>query len=513
MTDETLYIIGIDSAPLWIIKRFHRGMRMRGFSEFIERGALTDMESTMPPMTGPSWPSIYTGVRPGRHGVPEFLRMEPNYTKSVVYYDAAVRRPFWDTLAMNGVRCLVMTPAMAVTPSSVDGVDMISGFPLPARFSSQRVKAVAKEYAFSGEPEIEADMKSGKVTLREASSIYLKSIRTRSEMRRELIETGKSGLAFTCFTETDRMQHFSMNMPDWQSYVLPLYKGISDFMEWLEHRAGEEGATVMLVSDHGAQPIREKFLMNGWLINKGYAKLRPELEASIASSGSRGTVRYAVREKLLKAVNRSGSRKVLYDKLPKSIKGMAKAAMAKTLAGASAEDYTRLHDFDYDMAGTRAFASVANCPVATIFINDGRFDSGLVVKPSDKRALKGELMKELLDIKDGDGRRVIVNVYDGDDYYEGTKLFIAPDIMAEAREGCLLDSFGYLKSGGLFIKPEMAKRGDHLRNGIFGLLSYGRELDYDRIADKKLYVYNVEPTVLKYFGMKPDNDRRYGPIF
>jgi predicted AlkP superfamily phosphohydrolase/phosphomutase len=509
MEQRKLYIIGMDAAPLWIIRDFYKEYRMDGFAELLSKGVLTEMESTMPPMTGPSWPSIYTGFRPGAHGVPEFFKMEPNYTKSVVYYDTSIKAPFWTKLSRRGFRSLIVTPAMLVKQESDPNVDMMTGFPLPARFSSNRLKEVAEKYSFAGEPEVERGLKSGELTLEEASHGYLKGTKARSEVSKELIEKNDYDLAFICFTEQDRMQHYALNKARWKDYILPMYKEVADFIEWVERRAKKEGATVMLVSDHGAQPIKRKFLMNGWLINKGYAQPKKLIEEGIKQVGSgKSSIKYDLRETLLK----SGLRKRVYDKLPSSGKKLVKTAIEKTLSGTSSGDYTRLHDFDYDMGKTRAFASIANCPMTTIFVNDDRFDDG-IVSADEKKALKKELMSNLLGIKDANGDKLIVNVYDADDYYEGTKLFIAPDIMAEIKPGYIIDAFGYLKSGGLFMDPEPPKSGDHLRNGIFGAISYGKGLDYAGIKKKKLYVYNVEPTVMRYFGLKPDNDRRYGPIF
>ena len=508
MAKRKLYLIGMDSAPLWIIQNYCRKYNMGGFIKFFEKGVLMDMESTMPPMTGPSWPSIYTGVRPGVHGVPEFLKMESNYTKSVVYYNPEIKPPFWDKLAMKGLKSLVVTPAMLVKPSEQPNVDMITGFPLPAKFSSAKVKAVADKYSFKGEPEVEIPLKKGEITLKEGSLDYLEGLKARSKVSKELIQKNDYDLIFICFTEQDRMQHYSLNKPEWKEYVLPMYKEVSDFIVWAQQRAEKEHATMMLISDHGAQPIRKKFLMNGWLINNGYSKLKQAIEEGVKQKDGKGSIKYTVRETLLK----SGLRKKVYDKLPSSGKRLVKSAIEKTLSGTSSGNYTRIHDFDYEMKKTRAFASIANCPITTIFINDERFENG-IVSQKEKKALKKKIMSNLLKIKDEDGRPLIVNVYDADEYYEGTKLFIAPDIMAEIKAGYLMDAFGYLKSGGLFMDPEPPKSGDHIRNGIFGAISYGQEIDYAYIKRKKLYVYNVQPTIMKFFGLKTDNDKRYGPIF
>ncbi|MCL4372033.1 alkaline phosphatase family protein [Candidatus Marsarchaeota archaeon] len=509
---KKLYLVGIDAAPLWILKENLSKYKLSGFGEFFRKGLLMDMESTLPPMTGPSWPSIYTGFRPGDHGVPEFLRMEPSYTKSVAYYDPTIKKPFWEALAENGHKCLVITPAMLVRPTANENIDMITGFPLPSKFSSKRIQKVAAAFKFSGEPDIEADMKSGKISLAEASKIFQESIVKRADVAKAMMNEKDYDFVFVCFTEQDRLQHFTLNLKDWRDYVMPLYERISEFLLWLEHRLESGNGTIMMVSDHGAQPIKKKFLMNGWLIKEGYARLKPELEAALQNTTALSTMKYSLREKVLKRVNRSGSRKLIYDKLPIKLKNLSKNTFSKLLEGVSQDDYVRIHDFDYDMRRTKAFASIANTIVCTIYINDSRFSHGIVSK-TEKKKLKRELMEKIAAIKDSDGSKLIVKVFDADDYYEGTKLFIAPDIMAEIKRGYLIDVFGYQKSGRLFMAPEMAKRGDHMRNGILGLLSTSEPIDYKDISKSKVYVYNVAPTILKYFDCAAETDARYKPIF
>ncbi len=505
---KKLYLIGIDSAPLWIIKDFYKRRKFEGFESLIKDGALMNLESTLPPMTGPSWPSIYTGFRPGEHGVCEFFKLEPSYTKTLVYYDPKIKMPFWERLAEHGLKSLLVTPPMLVRPSESPNIDTLSGFPLPARFSSPKIRKIAERYAFSGEPEIEGKMRSGEMSFTQCSAAYVDGIHLRSQLSKELIEKNDYDLSFVAFTEQDRMSHFSLSDPKWKDYILPLYEAISEFIVWVQRRAERENALVMVVSDHGSQPIRQKFLMNGWLINSGIAYLKKNLEEAMRSQSGISGLKYNIREKMIT----SGLRKKLYYKLPESVREAAKGAFEKGLTGTSAEDYTKLHDFDYDMGRTMAFASLTNCPVSLVFINDERFENGIVAKDEKKR-LKKEIMSALLKLKDRQGKKLIVKVYDGDDYYEGTRLFIAPDILAEAREGYILDPTGYRKSGGLFAKPEIAKSGDHLPNGIFGVIDYGRKLDYARMKRKRPSVYNIEPTIMGYFGFAAHNDARYKPIF
>lgn len=488
---KKLYLIGMDAVPLWILKEFSDQRGMSPFKRLLDKDLIRNMESTLPPMTGPAWPSIYTGLEPGEHGVPDFFVMKWDYTPDLVYYDSEKMPPFWHALSEHGLRSLIITPATDIILSRDRNVDMITGFPLKSRANSSELEGLMKKHDFNGEPDIEKDMKDGKMGDEEAAPIFAGSIRKRSKMAMEMLEKKSYDFVFVCFTETDRFQHFVLNKRDMGKYLLPLYREIAEFLGYVLNRADKENASVMLVSDHGAQPIKKKFLLNGWLIQNGFAYFNKAIsDAFEGKGGVRGPnpALYKMREVIIKSRLRG-----MYDKMPH---GMKKAVF-KTLGsvkGAYSEDYLKFHLFDMNMNKTKAFAAISNDPVATIWINDKRFENGFV-KESEKKELKDRIIRELKLQKAEDGGKLVVNVWDGDKYYKGTSKFIAPDIMIEVREGYTVDITHSSRST-FFMDPEGPKSGDHIRNGIFGFYSKNA-----KIADTRISVYNVAPTILDFYGI------------
>lgn len=499
---KKFYLIGIDAAPLWIIKALYKKYSMNGFANFIENGFLGDMESTLPPLTGTAWPSIYTGLTPSEHGSMDFFIIDKSYTKQLVYYNTKQSEPVWETLAKNKLNSLVITPPMVLQSANADSrVDLITGFPLPPRFSSKYLEDAAKKFKMKGESgKIEEDMKAEKISTSEAAKEYNNSINERSKLAKYLISKKDYQFVFVCFTEVDRLQHFSLNKKDWEEPLATLYKSISNFIEWIieESKNSEDEVMIGLVSDHGAQPIDNKFLLNAWLINNKYATLKKSVMDSIiqneAKSGDSKSLKYEMRENLMKSKIRT-----VYDKMPAAAKRTASKTVGKLLGGASGGVYTRLHDFDFDMSKTKAFSSISNNPVGMIFINDKRFSTP-TVSETEKQKIKKEIILELEKLKSEDGKKLIAEVFDGDKYYGKTKLFITPDIMLQLRERYTNDVFNYSRQT-IFQKPELAKSGDHIREAIFGLTTnYKLNLSY--LNKKHVDVYSVQPTILKYFGIK-----------
>lgn len=483
---KRLYLIGIDAAPLWLIEKFASEENMEGFKTLVKNKNLIDMESTLPPMTGAAWPTIYTGLEPGEHGVPDFFVMKKDYTPDLVYFDSERTPPFWRDLAENGHKCLIITPATDIKLPAYKNVDMITGFPLRAKTNDRLLETLMKKHKFYGEPDVEKDMKDGKMTEEEGTKHFLRSVKARSDIAKEAMESKEYDLIYVCFTETDRLQHFVLNRKNMEDYILPIYQEIGKYLNFVISKARLEDASVMIVSDHGAQPINEKFLINAWMVKQGYANLKDSVMRGIGEQ-PKSQAAYNIREKLLKTRLRDA-----YDKLPHAAKHVVHKSIGRLLSASSGAKYTRLHLFDYDMKKTRAFAAISNINVATLWINDSRFNEGFV-SSAEKAKLKNKIKRELLALRDEKGRKLIVNVWDGDKYYGRTKEFIQPDLLAEIMPGYTIDVFNFSKEA-LFMEPEPPKRGDHTRYGIFAM--YPEK----PVAKSGVFsILDVHKTILDYF--------------
>ena len=495
---KKLYLIGIDSAPLWLLEKLYKKHGMGGYEKFMRSGILKEMESTLPPVTAAAWPTIYTGLEPAGHGVMDFLYIDGNYSKQLIYYNSAKHPPFWDKLAKKGVRSLVITPAMGLTKSESKNVDMITGWPLEPRYSSKEMEAAARKFGFEGEPNIGIELEKG-MHVEEASKQYLKSILARSEMSKYLIKKNEYDLIFVCFTETDRIQHYTLSLDGWERSVAPLYKGISDFVDWVVDysREKEEDAVIMLVSDHGAQPITNKFLINSWLVQNGFAELKNAKKAEKRQKGIATSVRRHIRERVMKLK----VRRAIYNTMPASLKKVADRLVDDAPDDQSAaEGYRKIYETDFVMPDTQAFAAISFGTIGMIWLNDERFaEQG--IGSLEKRRVTREIIEGLKKIKSAEGDKLVINTYDGHEYYGKSADFIVPDILFELKENYIND-FTYFSDSEIFMEPEINRKGDHSRFGIFGMISNNKDVDARKLAKKKVVVGNIGPTILDYFGNK-----------
>ncbi|MEM0201112.1 MAG: alkaline phosphatase family protein [Candidatus Micrarchaeaceae archaeon] len=490
---KKFYLIGIDSTPLWIINKLVKKYSLSGFQKIINKGTLRELSSTFPPMTGAAWPTIYTGLNPSEHGVPDFFEMKSDYTPDLAFYNAEMNPPFWKDISDRFGKCLVITPAMNTTLPSFKNIDIITGFPLKAKTNSKKLEYLMLKENFTGEPEIEKDMKAGKMSEEEAVKHFVKSIKSRSKIAKTAIEENNYSFVYVCFTETDRLQHFVLNKKNMEEYIFPIYSEIDKFIQFCLDRSVKENSSVMIISDHGAQPITKKFLINSWMIKNNFAILKDSVLKNIINNSvnkNKVPVTYYIREKAMK----TGLRKI-YDKLPHSTKKIVQKSMGKIFSSSSSGVYTRLHLFDYNMSKTKAFAGISNINMATIFINNKRFENG-IIKDSDTQKIKDELKKKLLLLKTSDNKKIIKNIFDANDYYTSKPSFIAPDLFVEAEPGYSIDIFNFSKST-LFMDPEPPKRGDHTQMGILGYYSPNNKVNIDGVT-----IYGIKKFILNYYKNK-----------
>lgn len=496
-TRKRFYLVGIDSAPLWLIEKLSKNHRMGGFDLFIKDKSLSNIESTVPPVTSAAWPTVYTGLEPKEHGIIDFSGIDKNYEKRLLYYDSSENSPFWDVLASRGFKCLVMTPAVALERSRYNSVDIVTGWPLQPRFSSRKLENACKRFGFEGEPDIGNALNTGKLSLSDAARIYTESTKKRAEVSKYLISKNDYDLSFVCFTETDRIQHYSLSLKNWAEYVAPLYEEISDFILYLNKKIVKSGenAALMLVSDHGAQQISHKFLSNSWMVQNNYAILKDEVykKNPRKKKGATSNLKSNIVNKLVE----SRFRRQIYSKMPRSVQKIAESFVEESFDYESEGRYIRISESDFDMAKTKAFCSVAFGPMGMIWVNDHRFSSPLVGR-GEKGKLKKDITAKLKMIKSAEKKPLIKNVYDGSVFFSEKGKIIPPDLVFELRDGYTADFSGYSKSG-IFTKPEINRRGEHTRMGVFGLKTYKSKISIPKSVKRNLKLSDISPMILDYF--------------
>ena len=125
-----VFVIGLDGATFDLILPWAAQGLLPTLDRLIKGGAWSPLESTIPPMTSPAWPSFATGKYPSKHGVFDFVSAH-NGTFNVVNATAVDARSLWDILSAHGKRVGVVNVPVTYPPRPVNGF-LISGLLSPS---------------------------------------------------------------------------------------------------------------------------------------------------------------------------------------------------------------------------------------------------------------------------------------------------------------------------------------------------------------------------------------------
>ena len=68
-----ILIIGLDGGTFDLIRPWAAQGKLPTLDRLMRQGTWGPLESTVPPMTSPAWPSFATGKYPAKHGVFDFV--------------------------------------------------------------------------------------------------------------------------------------------------------------------------------------------------------------------------------------------------------------------------------------------------------------------------------------------------------------------------------------------------------------------------------------------------------
>jgi predicted AlkP superfamily phosphohydrolase/phosphomutase len=287
------------------------------------------------------------------------------------------------------------------------------------------------------------------------------------------------------FMQLDIAQHlFWREMetgdPRWGDVIKRLYQTADELLEEVL-RILDSDTTLIVVSDHGAGPLRKSVSINRWLLRQGYLVLRKQK-----------VLTKTFNETLLKTLT------LLNTHLSKCIKTILKRRLARIRD--EVESY--LVTTQIDWTKTKAFTLGE---YGGIYINlRAREDQG-IVPPEDYDQLRDEIAAELLNLRDPDtGEAVVQHVYRREEIYSGAYVEEAPDLVLDwdyaydCRERVGTGHQDVFESEATYIPfADYTKTGVHRSHGIF--LMYGSPARPGCVEGASLM--DIAPTLLHLLGI------------
>ena len=285
MPSPRLLIIGLDCMePSLVFDQWRQDLP--NLSRLMEQGSYGRLESSIPAITVPAWSCMMTGRDPGELGIYGFRnRRDRSYHSMAISDGRYVKFPrLWDILGEAGWSVAALSVPGTSPPYEVNG-SLVSCFLTPSTdvpFTyppelGDQIKAWMPDFMMDV-PNFRSDEKQ-----RILDNLY-SLCDQRFTLAEKLIDRDAPDFLMLVDMGVDRIHHafwkpMDPRHPQYEPDS-PFVNAIHDYYVHVDQRVGEllhhcdDDTAVLVVSDHGAQPLMGGICINEWLIENGYLTLK-----------------------------------------------------------------------------------------------------------------------------------------------------------------------------------------------------------------------------------------------
>ena len=494
MTDgsgPSVLVVGLDAACERVLDPLVERGAIPTLADILDRGASGPLDSQIPPWTPSAWPSLYTGVNPGKHGVYGFLSFD-GYDWRVVDYTDVHAHSLWELLDFHDRRSVVVNVPVTCPPRPIDGA-VVPGYTAPEDPDCHPAGVLDDVREAVGEYRVYPPDTDG----REAYVATARSlVESRGEAFRYLSDRFDPDFGFVQFQMTDTVFH---DRPDDEDAIAAIYAAVDEQVAAILD--GADPDLVALVSDHGMGPMGgQEFRVNDFLREEGHLTATKGGDVPSWSRAARTRLRNGsggdepgrtLGERAFSGLARVGLTSQRIERVLSAL-GLRDVALRVAPTGlvqAAAEgpDFAASQAFARDRVACGVRLNVA-----------GREPDG-TVSPDEYERVRGQLVDALEAVETPAGRPVFESVVPRETVYHGPHVDAAPDIVTVPRE---FDEMLSTSLRGEQFGP-VPESFNHKFEGIVALA--GPAVDTDAgVAGATLF--DIAPTVLSALGV-PRSDR------
>ncbi len=458
-------LFGIDGAPWHLVDRLINEGAMPNMKRFLDGGVRGTLLSTFPTQTIAAWTSIFTGVNPGKHGMPD-IRLRLNGKIEIAQSRYRQTETIWQIMSRRGLKSILINDPVTYPPNAINGV-VTSGLMTPPN---------VKNFIYPQDMREEVDQAVGGYLCEPPNKFYEKSVESKPEAYSMLNEVAskqaEAGLYLAkkidwdvlapIFTTSDRLMHVFYNDYEYVSKHFTLLDGfLKEFLEIAE----KENANVLICSDHGFGPTARAIYVNTWLASQGFQVVKNNAVRSMMTSS--GLTVYKLAD-IIGKLHLSELALKIYRISPRMIK---EALPLGSYEGGQT-------DYDASDAFSTAYHG--------IYLNSN-------LKGAEFEKVRDAIIAKLNEVTD-EGVKVIEKVYKREEVLWGPHSDRAPDIFVVTRIGYGMSThlnrriFDRLKNHDVVIS------GSHRLEGIFA--ASGPDIKRGQTLGDELHVWDVASTIL-----------------
>lgn len=486
-----LFVLGLDGATWTVLLPLIKKGYMPTLKRMIEKGAWGNLQSTIPPITGPAWTSFATGKNPNKTGVYDFLVRDINsYHLKPICSSTFKNKSFWDFLSFMGYKVGVVCFPMLYPPYPVNGF-MISGIGSPKHaniFYPNDLKHEIQDIVDNYETQVDyhsVRYNDNELFLRDLINFFDKQ----KKVIKYLMSSKNWDLFLYVFSAVDWIQHLMWrhideDHPFYDTTMSPhLKEKFNEFFFKIDLFIGEildilgKDANIIILSDHGFGIQDQRFCLARWLEDEGYL-VRIRISRARAKNKIFRVLTYLYEKfKLAKVVSYSVEQR---------------AGQSLKMKVVDVIDYRK----------SKAFCLGHTIPFGAIYINLRGRDPQGIVSEEEYMSIKKEISNKLNNLPnkiDGIQEVIVFSPYTRNQECRGI-----PDLIFAVNDWrCVIleDAF----DEPIFVERPFSERhtGSHRVEGIF--LAYGPDIN-EGIKLTNAKIIDVAPTILHIFSVPIRDD-------
>ena len=278
-------VIGLDCAEPSLV--FDRWLDdLPNLRSIIRSGAWGPMRTIDPPISVPAWSCMASSRDPGELGIYGFRNRSDYSYDGLAFADSRWLKVdrLWDLLGRAGKHVITLGVPQTYPPLPVNG-EAVSCFltPDPRKNDYTHPPALKQEIeGLVGDYQVDVQNFRSDDRDRILSEIYAMT-EQRFAVARHLLETRPWDFFWMVEIGLDRIQHafwryLDTSHPRHEAHAT-YSEAIHSYYQYLDDQIGEllerfdDDTTVVVASDHGAQPMEGGICVNDWLRREGYLKL------------------------------------------------------------------------------------------------------------------------------------------------------------------------------------------------------------------------------------------------
>lgn len=481
-------LVGLDAACDRVLSRLLEADAIPNLERVFEDGVTGPLESQIPPRAASAWPSLYTGMNPGKHGVFGVLGFD-GYDWSVVDASRVRERPIWEQLDHYGLSSVVVNVPVTHPPRPFEGA-LVPGYVAPGEptcYPEGLLEDVRHEIGgYRLYPESD-----GAAT----TEAYRELVRMRGRAFRYLVDQFAPDFGFLAFQATGTFLHDRHGDP---AAVRAVYESVDEQVGAVIDAC--EPDNVLVASDRGVEERNGYvFHANEFLRARGFAEAKrggfgppagPGIEApgfeapGEGDSGGRPAV-----TRLVALLARAGLTSQRLETL------LAAVGLDEPLRRRVPTSVIQAGAEQVDGAASRAFVRWGDEYGVRINL-EGREPDGVVPR-QEYIGVREELVSVIASATTPEGDRAFADVAPREEYFEGPAAVGAVDVVAVPADP--VNSLSARLSEGVFSEPATPWR--HTREGV--IAAAGTDIDAEA-PPGSARLFDVAPTVLATFDVPAD---------